>query len=242
MERLIYERMAQHDDFHWWYRGRRAVLSSYIARSGNLPLNARVLEIGCGTGHNLSMLAQFGTVSAVEIDYISRTIASERLGKPVIDNSLPDLVDVERRSFDLVAVLDVIEHVKDDVAALRSIASCLRPSGKVLITVPAHPWMWSSHDEANHHFRRYSRSSLQQAIATAGLITDKPRYFNSILFPLAVARRLSARIMGEEGGDDSPPPRPINRLFERVFASERHAMGRIHLPIGLSLATFATLP
>tara|TARA_R110001599_G_scaffold113353_4_gene278536 strand:- start:31215 stop:31952 length:738 start_codon:yes stop_codon:yes gene_type:complete len=239
MDRVIYDRMAEYDSVHWWYRGRRKILAKYIERSANLTADARILEIGCGTGHNLAMLGQFGSVDAIEIDRSSRIIASRRLGQPVLWAPLPELSGIERGGYDLIAVLDVLEHIKDDVAALQSIADCLKPGGKILITVPAHQWMWTGHDAANHHYRRYSRASLAKSLQAAGLRGDRLNYMNSLLFPLAVASRLHAKLTGKEGSDDAMLPKPINSLLETIFSLERHSIGRIQLLPGLSLATLA---
>ena len=173
MDRIVYDRMAAHDSTHWWYRARRDILADYLAREGDLPAAARILEIGCGTGHNLPMLGSFGTVDAIEIDPAAREIASQRLGQPVGSAPLPALTGVERRAYDLVAVLDVVEHIEDDVAALKAMAECLKPGGKILITVPAHQWLWSAHDTVNHHHRRYSKASLAKGIGAAGLKARK---------------------------------------------------------------------
>ena len=239
MDRIVYDRMAAHDSTHWWYRARRDILSDYLARYGNLPKGARILEIGCGTGHNLPMLAQFGEVDAIEIDPAARRIAGERLGKPVGDAPLPDLPGVARGAYDLVAVLDVVEHIEDDVAALKGMASLLKPGGKILIAVPAHQWMWSAHDVVNHHHRRYSKASLAKAIDAAGLKPAKLTYFNSLLFPLAAAARIAGRLTGRDDSDDSPPAKPLNALFERIFRLERHAVGRVPLTPGVSIVTLA---
>src|ERR1700712_563899 len=106
MDRIVYDRMAAHDSTHWWYRARRDILADYLTREGDLPKDARILEIGCGTGHNLPMLARFGRVEAIEIDPEARRIASERLGAPVSDARLPELPGIERGAYDLIAVLD----------------------------------------------------------------------------------------------------------------------------------------
>ena len=239
MDRIVYDRMAAHDSTHWWYRARRDILSDYLTRYGNLPKDARILEIGCGTGHNLPMLSRFGAVDAIEIDPAAGDIASERLGKPVGDAPLPDLHGVARGAYDLVAVLDVVEHIEDDVAALKGMASLLRPGGKILIAVPAHQWLWSAHDVVNHHHRRYSRGSLVEAIAAAGLRPRKLSYFNSLLFPLAAAARIAGRLTGRDDSDDSPPAKPLNALFEAIFRLERHAVGRVPLTPGVSIVTLA---
>ena len=241
MDRIVYERMAAHDTTHWWYRARRDILADYLTRWGDLPEDARILEIGCGTGHNLPMLAQFGEIDAIEIDETARAKASERLGKPVGTAPLPELVGVAPGSYDLVAVLDVIEHVEDDVAALKAIAAALKPGGKILITVPAHQWMWSAHDVVNHHKRRYSKGAFEALLAKAGLQGRKLGYFNSLLFPVAVAARFAGKLMGKDDSDDSPPPKPLNTLFEGIFRLERHMVGRVPLPPGLSLIALASV-
>lgn len=239
MDRIVYERMAAHDTTHWWYRARREILSDYLKRYAGIPGGARILEIGCGTGHNLPMLAQFGEIDAIEIDEIAAAKASERLGKQVGASPLPALTGVEDGSYDMVAVLDVIEHVEDDVAALRAIARVLKPGGKILITVPAHQWMWSAHDVVNHHKRRYSKATLTASLHKAGLGWQKLRWFNSLLFPVAVAARFVGKLTGKDDSDDSPPPRPLNAAFETVFGLERHLLGRLPMPPGLSIIVLA---
>jgi SAM-dependent methyltransferase len=240
MDRIVYDRMAAHDSTHWWYRARRDILSDYLTRYAGLPKDARILEIGCGTGHNLPMLARFGAVEAIEIDPAARKVASERLGRPVGDAPLPELPGVERGAYDLVAVLDVVEHIENDVAALRAMATLLRPGGKILIAVPAHQWMWSAHDVVNHHHRRYSKRTLTAAIERAGLRAERMRWFNSLLFPLAAAARVAGKLTGRDDSDDSPPPAPVNALFERVFRLERHLVGRVPMTPGVSIVTLAS--
>ena len=240
MDRIVYERMAAHDTTHWWYRARREILSDYLTRFGDIPDGARILEIGCGTGHNLPMLAEFGEIDAIEIDETAAAKASERLGKKVGSSPLPELEGVQPGSYDLVAVLDVVEHVEDDVAALKAIATALKPGGKILITVPAHQWMWSAHDVVNHHKRRYSKGTLTAALEKAGLTWRKLHWFNSLLFPVAVAARFAGKLMGKDDSDDSPPPKPLNTLFEGVFGLERHLLGRVPMTPGLSIIVLAS--
>ncbi len=236
MERIVYDRMAELDTRHWWYRARRDVLASLIARRIAPPAGARILEVGCGTGHNLPMLGTFGTVDAVELDPVAREKASQRLGKPVMDARLPELAGIETGAYDLVASLDVVEHVEDDGAALKALAACLKPGGKLIITVPAFPFLWSAHDVTNHHHRRYTRATLRTAIDKAGLKTEFMGWFNSLLFPLAVADRMWGKMTGREGSDDALPPAPVNALFETIFGLERYALGALPLPPGVSLA------
>jgi SAM-dependent methyltransferase len=240
MERIVYDRMAELDERHWWYRARREVLAALIARRIRLPAGARILEIGCGTGHNLMMLKRFGRVDGIEIDAGARAIASKRLGHAVMDAPLPDLPGVEDRAYDLIACLDVIEHVEQDESALASIARKLRPGGRVLITVPAFPWMWSAHDVVNHHQRRYTRRTLAGLVRGAGLKLEMLSWFNSLLFPLAAAARLAGRVTGREDSDDKLPPGPLNAVFETLFGLERYAIGRLPFPPGVSLVAIAS--
>ncbi len=235
MDRMIYDRMAEHDSTHWWYRARRDILASVVSRKVRLPQEARILEIGCGTGHNLAMLANFGSVDAIEIDETSAAIAVARLNKPVSDARLPELNGIPKGAFDMVALLDVLEHIEDDQAALIAIAERLKPGGTILLTVPQHPWMWSGHDVANHHFRRYTKATLRQVVSKAGLKFDLLTHFNSLLFPLAAADRLVARVSKREGSDDALPAKPVNALFETVFGFERHLVGRVPMSPGVSL-------
>jgi len=240
MERQVFDVMAALDQQHWWYRARREVIAALIRRCVRPPGNARLLEVGCGTGHNLAMLAEFGTVEAVEVDAPARALAEQRIGRQLMSSPLPELTGVPTRAYDLVAAFDVIEHVEDDGAALASIAERLKPGGRFVLTVPAHPWMWSAHDVVNHHHRRYSRGALKTLVERSPLKLERIGYFNSLLFPVAVAERLAAKARGKTEADLAMPPALLNRALERVFAAERHLVGRVPLPPGLSLFAVAS--
>ena len=139
MERAVFDRMAELDQHHWWFLARRRILEILIDRIVQLPKKARILEVGCGTGHNLSMLKRFGKVEASELDPSARALASKRLRGQVKEAKLPDLSMFERDAYDLVALLDVLEHVPDDLGSLRAILKRLKPGGALLLTVPANP-------------------------------------------------------------------------------------------------------
>lgn len=235
MDRAVFDRMAEHDQQHWWYTARRRILAAVIAREIPLPPRPRILEVGCGTGHNFDMLRAFGELDALEIDDPARAIATVRLGRPVGTAPLPELDGIDDASYDLVALLDVLEHVEDDLGALRGIARKLKPGGRILLTVPANPWMWSAHDTVHHHFRRYTKASLHTVATQAGLRVQTISFFNSLLFPLAAAMRIAGKATGKTTSDDAMPGPMLNGLFNGVFGLERHLVGRVPLPVGVSL-------
>jgi SAM-dependent methyltransferase len=240
MERVVYDQMAALDQQHWWYVARRKVLSDLIRRRVKPPAGAKILEIGCGTGHNLEMLGAFGSVDALEVDETARAMAAKRLGHEVFSSPLPELAGIPQAHYDMVAAFDVVEHIPDDKAALDGIAKLLKPGGKLVVTVPAHQWMWSAHDVVNHHQRRYSKAGLKRLIEGSPLKLEAIGYFNSLLFPVAVAERLASKLRGKEDADLSLPSKPLNQALERVFAAERGLVGRVPLPPGLSLFAIAS--
>jgi len=240
MERVVYQQMAELDDRHWWYRARRKILADLIRRDAQLPPDARILEIGCGTGHNLAMLAGFGHVDGLELDDEARELSEKRLGRKIMRSPLPELSEVADKSYDLIGAFGVIEHIDDDQAALAAIATKLKPGAKFVMTVPAHPWMWTAHDVANHHKRRYSKRALRALIDGSPMRLDRIGYFNSLLFPIAVVERTISKLRGKDDGNVSLPPAPLNATLEAVFAAERYLVGRLPLPPGLSLFAVAS--
>jgi 2-polyprenyl-3-methyl-5-hydroxy-6-metoxy-1,4-benzoquinol methylase len=235
MERAVFDRMAELDATHWWYVARRDILASVIARKICPPAGSRILEIGCGTGHNLAMLQRFGTVEAAELDPEARRLAEQRLGRPIHVEALPELADRVDGGYDLIALLDVLEHVEDDRGALAAIHRMLRPGGALLLTVPINKWMWTAHDAAHHHHRRYTKAEIAGLARGAGFRTQLLSPFNSLLFPPIAAVRLLGKLTGRESADDAMPSTAVNRLFETIFGLERHLVGRVPLPFGVSL-------
>ena len=235
MERKVYEQMAKLDGQHWWFTARRRILDGVIERIVRPPKDARILELGAGTGHNLAMLSRFGRVEASELDPIARQLASERLGRPVVEAALPDLSMFPADSYDLVALLDVLEHVSDDKGSLHAIYQLLKPGGALILTVPINPWMWSAHDVAHHHHRRYRKKEIRKLAEDAGFSIDLISPFNSILFPPIAAVRLVGKLTGKDDSDDAMPSPLINRTLDNVFGLERGLIGRLPMPFGVSL-------
>jgi 2-polyprenyl-3-methyl-5-hydroxy-6-metoxy-1,4-benzoquinol methylase len=239
MDRAIYDRMAEIDGEHWWFSARRRIVSTLIAAQTDLKPGARILEVGAGTGSNLTMLAQHGRIDAIEPDEAARALASKRGGIAVKGGLLPDGVVLEDGAYDLIVLLDVLEHIEDDKSTLAVLRGKLAPGGRLLLTVPAAPWLWSAHDVAHHHKRRYTAPALRAVLKAGGFRLRHMSHFNSLLFPLIAAARGVGKITRREGGDDSMPPAPINMLLEGLFASERHWVTRRSLPFGVSLLAVA---
>lgn len=240
MDRAVYARMGAEEAEHWWFRGRRAVLQALIERYCAVPAAARVLEAGCGTGGNLAMLARYGALDAFEYDEAARAEAAAKGIVPVAHGALPDGIDVPDGVYALIALFDVLEHIEDDRASLVTLGAKLAPEGRMLVSVPAMPWLWSSHDAIHHHFRRYTTGSLRSVIEAAGLRAEKIGYFNTLLFPLAVAQRLGQRLTGHDTPADKMPAPWLNASLGAVFQAERHFAGRLPMPVGLSAYAIVT--
>ncbi|MCC8392680.1 class I SAM-dependent methyltransferase [Paraburkholderia sp. MMS20-SJTR3] len=232
-----YLEMAETEAAHWWFRARRDVLRTLLDRL-TLPRDARVLEVGSGTGGNLEMLAGFGTVSGLEMDATARALSARKTGGQfdIRAGHCPDDVPFQRERFDLICFFDCLEHIADDSASLARMQTLLTPGGRIVVTVPAGQKLWSAHDVFLHHFRRYSRASLQQCAAAAGYEVERISYFNTLLYPLAVAARWADRVLRRRrSSGDAIPPAPLNAALYRIFRAERHWLARAPLPYGVSL-------
>ncbi len=227
--------MSAQEGSHWWFVARRAILDRLIRTAIHLPADARILEAGCGTGGNLALLASHGKVDALERDTDARAHASALGLARVEGGSLPDAIGFEDERYDLIALLDVLEHVEEDGATLAALRARLARGGRILLTVPAMPWLWSEHDVLHHHKRRYTRHGLRRVAEAAGLKVEALGYFNSLLFPLAVGSRTLHRLLRRKGGLDRQPHPLVNGALRRIFAWERHLLPRVRLPAGLSL-------
>ncbi len=234
-----YERQTHEaEDRHWWYSGRRKVLDGAIAELG-LPKPARILDAGCGSGRNMLELARFGSVVGIELSDTSVELARARGVGEVVSGSVLEMPFADD-SFDLAVSLDVVEHLEDDLAAMRELRRTVAPGGMLLVTVPAYQWLWSGHDEINHHHRRYTRRTLQRVAEQAGWTQARTTYFNSLLLPAAIVLRVLDRVNRAKTTETSldlwVPPEPLNWLLERPLTLEGKLIARgAHIPAGLSL-------
>jgi SAM-dependent methyltransferase len=224
------------EDEGWWFRGRAEIICGLIPRNGG---PRALLDVGCGWGGLTRHLTRFGNVVGVDPSPAAREEAARR-GLRVLDGTA-DALPVPDASVDLALATDVIEHLVDDVAALRELHRVLRPGGLALVTVPAYGWLFSSHDRALGHERRYTRPRLERAVKAAGLVPVRSTHFNTLLFPPIAAVRLATRRRPARI-DARPTWPPLNRLLYRLFASERRLLERMDLRFGLSLAMLARRP
>ena len=235
MELDAYRSMAATEDEHWWFRGRRTIGEAVI-RGLDLPPGAKILEIGAGTGGNIAMLEKFGEVDAVEMSDLARQIAWEKTGRNFLYGYLPDNIPVSPGSVDLICLFDVLEHVDEDEASLAAMRRLLKPNGRIVLTVPAHQWLWSTHDVDLHHMRRYSRELLKARIEQAGYRIEKLTYTNAALFPLAALARLADRLRGSGTASGlARPPAPVNAAMRALFSAESLIVPNASLPFGVSL-------
>jgi 2-polyprenyl-3-methyl-5-hydroxy-6-metoxy-1,4-benzoquinol methylase len=235
MDESMYRMFAQVEERHWWFVARRRILEDQIVRVLGLPTGASVLDVGCGTGGMLRTLRDRYDVSGLDASATAVRLCHEAGLSGVVEGTLGSF-PFPGRTFDLILLLDVIEHITDEVEALRTCRPLLKPNGRILITVPAYQFLWSKHDELNHHYRRYDRSLLRKRLATAGFAIESSTYFNTFLFPAALAQRLLRPNAGGSADETlAVPPTPINGLLTALFGAERVPLRYLRLPFGLSL-------
>ncbi len=235
MEESYYHHMADIQARHWWYEGRRIILQSVLHHI-SLPDNPRIIEVGCGTGANLAMLKNFGSVVGIEPNPFGRGHATKISGCDIRDGALPDNIPF-KESYNLVCAFDVVEHVGDDTGSLETLYGLTAPGGYALFTVPAWMFLWSQHDVINHHKRRYTRPAFVKLLRDSGYDVIFDSYYNFWLFPLIALIRLTKNILKMKDSPDmtTPPMGFMNMLLTSVFASEQYLLGKTSLPFGVSI-------
>lgn len=249
MQRDEYERMYAVEEHHWWFLARRDLLMMGLSR---FPLPerrdggpARVLDVGCGTGGTMIRLAEAG-LRPVGLDVEPLALARSReRGLHRLALASATALPFASGAFDAVIAMDVLEHISDDGIACREIARVLRPGGALFVTVPAYPALWSSHDVALMHRRRYVRSGFAALLGGAGLQIEYLTHVVAAFLPVAAVVRILQRI---RRGSAPPLPRAdtalprsssVNRLLYRLHQAEVRLALRRPLPCGLSLFAVA---
>ena len=230
--------LVEYDEHHWWYAGRRRVLHAAL---GKLPLpeGARVLDAGCGTGRTMDELLGYGEVHGFDLNPLGAEHARGR-GHDDVRVARVEEIPYPDDSFDLVTCLDVIEHTPDDGVSLRDLLRVTRPGGWLVVTVPAYQLLWSSHDVANEHYRRYRRSQLAAAGESAGWEPGAWTYFNTLLFLPGAAVRVLERLRRPHKRRGRPnvalTPRSWDGVLEWPMRMEAGLIRRgARLPVGMSL-------
>ena len=205
----------------------------------------RVLDIGCGTGTNLELLREFGEVEGVDGELAAVEICYDR-GEERVRHAPGQTLPFPDGAFDLVSLMDVIEHAEDDQDILREAWRVLAPGGLALVTVPAYMWMWGAQDTIAHHHRRYSRPLLLASLARVGFVPLRASYFNTLLFPPIAAARLIRRLLPTPTSVRSDfelnRPGSLNTLLARLFGLEAGLLRRRSLPFGVSIVALAARP
>jgi 2-polyprenyl-3-methyl-5-hydroxy-6-metoxy-1,4-benzoquinol methylase len=239
MDADLYEQLRRVEDDHWWFRSRRHIVKSLIARSMGHARPLRICDIGCGTGGNLVAFAENHEIFGVEKSVQGVEFARRRLGDRVTIGHLPDGIELPNESFDVVLLLDVLEHVESDAQSAKRAVELLRSGGIVVATVPANPWLYSQYDVRLHHFRRYSKSQFRQL--WIGTKLELLSYYNALLFPPAATVRIANRLFPSRDAtnDLEVPPALLNSVLRFVMKAETPFLGRVPVPFGLSLIAVA---
>jgi SAM-dependent methyltransferase len=231
------------EERYWWFVGRRRIVASLLqtlSPPGRDPL--RIADVGCGTGGNLGLLDRWGEVTGVDSSPEALRFCSQR-GRTNVVRGSADRLPFAEASLDLVTALDVLEHLQDDRAALAEFRRVLRPGGHLVLTVPAYRFIWSEHDEALHHKRRYVLGEVRQKVAGSGLEVRRISYAISAILPVAIVFRILQGLRPSR--EDRPKtgyvalPGFANALLASYLGLEARWLARASLPAGLSIVCVA---
>ena len=199
-------------------------------------IETKILDIGCGSGLMLNVLSEVGNTYGMDMSDEAISFSKEIFNGRLEKGSMPDDIPYENEFFDLIILLDVIEHIDQDVASLIAIRDCLVFGGKAVITVPAYMFLWSPFDEVNQHKRRYTLSELKRKLIESGFKIEKISYYNTLLFPLVFIVRIFNRFFNRGGAPDLELPNQlVNFLFKFIFGLEKYLLRAVDLPFGVSI-------
>jgi len=243
VQREQIEEMYAVESTHWWFSGKRLLMRRLLGERLHRP-GLRLLDVGCGAGANAAELARYGSVVACDRSLDALGFVRSRGIASVVAASAPEL-PFAGGSFDVVTAYDVLEHVDDDARFLSELARVLRSGGALALHVPAWPFLWSSHDVALEHKRRYTRAGLRRLLERSGLRLDYLGWASCAIFAPAAAVRLLRRAVGGDegaGADLGVVPAPINGLLRGIYRLEASIAARTGLPFGVSLAAVLSRP
>ncbi len=221
---------------HWWYIGRRRILSSFVKEicSRIKDRRPKILDVGCGTGANLMMLGDFGEAHGIDVSYDAISFCRER-GLDNVRHGAAEDLPYEDDTFDLVTALDVVEHLDDDAAGLREMGRVLRPGGRILLFVPAFMFLWGLQDDVSNHRRRYRLPQLLKVVREAGFEIERATYANITFFiPILLVRKFMRLTGIRTETENSIGISALNGLLGRIFGAESSVLRRMNLPFGVS--------
>lgn len=233
--------MSEFEEEYWWFVGRRKIIETILKKELNRKSQLRILDVGCGTGKTTLSLIKFGNVYGVDSSFSALKHCSKRGLNKVLKCSSYQL-PFRENTFDLVTLLDALEHIENDVQVLEEIKRISKKDSLILLTVPAYQFLWSEHDIALSHYRRYTSKTLTKVLKEAGFDIVRMSYFMSFLFPLVAAYRLISKrkkTKSNPKADLTPLPTSINEVLKKILILESHILYKTDLPFGLSIACVA---
>lgn len=240
MQQHTYAIMNNVEDKHWWFVGRRAILESFL-RGIVVKLNVsnpKILDVGCGTGANLEMLANFGESEGVDVSDEALEFCRQKGLKA--HKGLAESLPFADESFDVVTALDVIEHLDDDVAGLKEMHRVLKTGGKTLIFVPAFMWLWGVQDDISNHRIRYTKKQIVARLEKAGFQIERATYANWTFFAPILAGRTLMKITGiKPESENNVNVSALNGIFGKIFSSEKLWLKNFNFPFGVSIVITA---
>jgi SAM-dependent methyltransferase len=220
------------DDGWWWAKARREIVEECLRKV--IPHDANILEIGAGYGAMSGMLSSFGAVTAIEPYEEAAAYLEEKMKISTYHGTFESFAETDK--YDLITCFDVLEHIEDDRKALAKMAMLVNDGGFLVLTVPAYQFLWNRHDEINRHHRRYTRKELMEKIPD-NLSIKKVSYFNTFLFPLAMADKLV--LSKNKKSCSFEPNTVVNGILYRIFATEKNLLRYFNLPFGVSILLIA---
>jgi SAM-dependent methyltransferase len=244
MDRLL-EATARAERDHFWFHGFRRFVRPWLARATKGLPAPRILDCGCGTGHNLAMLREYGRAWGIDITWSGLAYAHD-LGERGVARASAANLPFPDCQFDLVTSFDVLYSLEDDMEqeALNEMYRVLRPGGQVLINVAAMKILTGNHSMLGGEVRRYSRGQLRERLRRTGFDVQRITYTNFLLLPLVLFVRFAQRLAGhrESEIEINVPREPINAILAGTLAVEAHALKLVNMPAGSSLLALARKP
>jgi SAM-dependent methyltransferase len=245
LDPVEYEYLFKLEDDLWWFVGQRRIADTLLRRHIKPTGAMRVLDAGCGTGGDLKHLEPYGEVTAFDFyDKAAEMYATRQRGRIAIAST--DAIPFADATFDLVTSFDVICQLDApaDETALRELTRVLKPGGVFFVRVPAFQVLHGPHDQNLHTYHRYTTGELAQKMRRAGLELLETTYSNTILFPVALVRRLLSKLRPprELSSDVRPVPAPLNVALTAVLSTEARIISKTRLPFGLSAIAMGRKP